>query len=99
PPRTRTTRIAPASAAGAAAVAGAGAASCPAPAGTDRGCVARRARRREPSQPERSVALAAAIDPAWPAIRYPDEGVTPAGLAELVSDMVDAGSREHYVDA
>ena len=61
--------------------------------------MARRASRREAPQPERSVALAATVDPAWPAIRYPDEGVTPAGFAELIGDMVDAGSREHYVDA
>ena len=52
-----------------------------------------------PSQPERSVALAGVVDPAWPAIRYPDGGVSAAGFAELVGDLVDAGSREHYADA
>src|SRR5437868_2241249 len=55
--------------------------------------------RREAPQPDRSVALATTVDPAWPAIRYPDEGVTPAEFADLIGDMVDAGSREHYVDA
>lgn len=61
--------------------------------------MARRADHRRDRRAERSVALAATVDPGWPAIRYPDEGITAAGFAELIGGMVDSGSREHYVDA
>ena len=39
------------------------------------------------------------VDPAWGAIAYPERGFTAQELAAFIDQMVDAGSREHYIDA